>query len=462
MQTYDNIIIGAGHNGLVCAAHLARAGQSVLVLEAASAPGGLAASREFHPGFRCAVAHSLNHLSQKVVSGLDLARHGFRGAGEVMDTVALDTDGEHVRISGSTVSGVSATDAGKYSDYHTQMKRFAGALAPSWLKTMPRIGDNSAGELWTFASLGLKLRLLGKADMREFLRVFSLPARDLMDENFDSELLKAALSWEGLIGSTQAPRSPNSTVLTMLYRMLGAHDGAHSLPPGGIQNLVDALVRAASAYGAEIRCDAPVQQVLIEGGDYGQRCVGVALADGSELRARYVISAADPRTTFLQLVGTRHLEIDFANRMHRFRSKGYVAKLHLALDGAPVFTGLGGAGHRMIIAPTMDSIEFAWDAAKFGQCPEQPVMEIVLPSLRDASLAPPGKHVLSAHVMYIPQALREGWSEDARTALINKLLVTLERYAPGIGDLVLHAELLTPADIESDWRVSGGHWHHGE
>ena len=462
MQHYDTIIIGAGHNGLVCAAYLARSGQQVLVLEAGESPGGLASTREFHPGFKASVAHTINQFSPEIVADLNLSQHGYPDAGKALPTIGLDTDGNHVRVHDGSVSGASADDARKYNDYIALLQRCAKALQPSWMKTMPRVGNNSLSELLSFAQVGVRLRLLGKKDMREFFRIAALPARDLMDENFDNELLKATLSWDGLIGSTQAPRSPNSTVLTMLYRMNGEHSGAHSIPTGGIEALIQALHAAATSAGAELRCNSPVARIQINGDENGLQATGVELADGSTLAADRIVSATDPKHTFLKLIGVENLEIEFSNRINRVRSDGFVAKLHLALSDLPRFSGLESPAGRMIIAPDMDTIEFAWDDAKFGQCPQQPVMEVVVPSLNDATMAPAGQHVLSAHVMYIPYQRKGGWNEAARNALQETLIATLCQYAPGLRQQILHAQLLTPADLERDWNVSGGHWHHGE
>jgi phytoene dehydrogenase-like protein len=462
VQDYETIVIGAGHNGLVCANYLARAGQKVLVLEASAEAGGLAATREFHPGFKASVAHSLNHFSEKIGAQLRLTEFGYTGAGEALPSIGLDSSGNHVKVHAGKVSGVSEKDARKYEDLLALLKRCAAALEPSWYKTMPRIGNNSIAELLTFAQVGLKLRLLGKQDMREFFRIAALPARDLMDENFDNELLKSLLSWDGLIGSRQAPRSPNHTVLTMLYRLLGKHEGGHSIPEGGIETLIAALVQSAAAAGAELRLNSPVQKVRIDADESGLQASGVELADGEFISAKRVVSATDPRRTFLGLVGAENLEIEFSNRINRIRDDGFVAKLHLALSGEPQFSGVDDARGRMIISPTMDSMEFAWDDAKYGGCPEQPVMEVLVPSLSDSSLAPAGQHVLSAHVMYVPYKLKAGWDEAARNTLREKLIETLCEYAPKLREQILHAELLTPADLERDWNVSGGHWHHGE
>jgi phytoene dehydrogenase-like protein len=334
------------------------------------------------------------------------------------------------------------------------MHRLADALKPFWLKTMPRIGVGNLKDMMTFAHLGLNIRRLGKNDMREFMRVASLPARDLMDEYFDNDILKAVLSWDGLIGSRMAPRSPNSAVLAILYRMSGVAVDVNST--------VKALVSAATASGAEIRCGALVDRILIDSNQDGLIANGVRLADGEMIEAERVISATDPQTTFLKLVGVENLDIGFTGRIRRLRCNGLVAKLHLALDGLPDFEGLEHPDGRMIVAPSLDAIEFAFDDAKYGECSADPVMEIVVPSLRDPSLAPSGKHVLSAHVMFVPRMLKGGWTDEARDETRNRAIDTIAKYVPGIRQLILHSELLTPEDLEREYRVTGGHWHHTE
>jgi len=325
---------------------------------------------------------------------------------------------------------------------------------------MPRIGATGIGDLMTFAQIGLKLRGLGKKDMQEFMRIATLPMRDLMDENFEDELVKATLSWDGLVGAKMAPRSPNSAVLALLYRM--AEGGDHSIPAGGVNGLITALAASATAAGAEIRCSAHVDRVLIDSSPDGLNATGAQLADGEKIAANRVISAADPKRTFVNLVGVEYLDIGFTNRIQRLRCNGYVAKLHLALNGKPDFKGLSNADGRMIIAPALDTIEFSFDNAKYGELPDEPVMEIVVPSIHDASLAPDGQHVLSAHVMYVPYDLKGGWTDAARDDMRKRAIDAIEQYAPGLRDQIVHSELLTPADLENEYHVTGGHWHHTE
>lgn len=462
MQQYDTIIIGGGHNGLVCAAYLAQKGESVLILEAAESLGGLAATREFHTGFKVAVAHSLSHFSEKVAKELNLAAHGFTIPDEPMQTVGLGSDGEHVTLSKLGATGVSTDDQASYRDYGRMMQVYVDLLKPFWHKTLSRISSRRLSDKLTYAQLGLKLRLLGKKDMGEFMRIATLPARDLMDENFDSDLLKAILSWDGLIGSKMAPRSPNATVLALLYRMSGTHRGAHAIPNGGIASLISALQAAAEKSGVEIRTACKVNRVSIQADENGLKASGVELENGETVAAQRVVSATDPQRTFLQLVGAEYLEIEFTNRIRRLRTDGYVAKLHLALKGLPTFTGIDKPDGRMIIAPTMDAIEFAYDDAKYGECSQNPVMELLIPSLVEATMAPPGQHVLSANIMYVPFKLKGGWTEQAKAAFYERVIDTIAQYAPDIREQIVHGELLTPANLDAQYNVTGGHWHHGE
>ena len=459
---YDTIVIGAGHNGLVCAGYLARNGQRVLVLEAADTAGGLGAAREFHPGFHVSIAHSISHFPRKIANDLKLDSHGFETASNSLPTIGLNTGGEHVILHQDSLNGAGDNDANSYRDYAELMRRFAKVLKPFWLKTMPGIGKNSVSEMITFAHVGLNLRRIGKKDMREFLRIISLPMRDLMDEYFDNDILKAVLSWDGLIGSRMAPRSPNGSVLAMLYRAAGESHGAHVIPAGGLGGLINALCSSAISLGAEIRTGTEVARILVEGSSNGLIANGVQLVDGDRISADRIISATDPKRTFLDLVGVENLDIGFTNRIRRLRCDGYVAKLHLALSDLTSFDGLKRPDGRMIIAPDMDTIEFAFDDAKYGDCPTQPVIELVIPSVHDASMAPAGQHVLSAHVMYVPYRLKGGWDSLARESLCDRVIDTIARYAPHLREQIIHKELLTPADLEQQYRVKGGHWHHIE
>ena len=310
LNRVDSIIIGAGHNGLVCAAYLAKKGQSVLVLEASESVGGLAANREFHPGFKTSVAHSVSHFPQSISKDLDLKSFGFGASTKPFVTVGLSPDGGHITRHDDKLFGVSESDVRAYEEISGLMQRFADALKPFWLKTIPRIGINSLADLITLGRMGLSVRTLGKADMREFLRIIALPPRDLMDENFDDDILKAMLSWDGLIGSKLAPRSPNHAVLAMLYRRAGEQHGS-------VGSLVKALLASATKSGVDIRTGTAVERILVKADEKGLTAHGVKLANGETIEADRVISSADPQTTFLKLVGVENLEIEFTNRIKR-------------------------------------------------------------------------------------------------------------------------------------------------
>ena len=462
MSQYDTIIIGGGHNGMVCATLLAKAGQKVVVLEANAILGGLAATREFYPSFNAPLATTLYAMPQKLVDELQLHKHGFTSATNTLDLIGLSRNEEPIRVTAGAVTGGTDEDSASYKDYRSMLTTFAKALAPFWSKVMPAIGDRKVSSLATFGQLGLKLRSMGKADMLEFFRVAMLPMRDLVDEYFKNESLRAALCWDGLVGTSMAPRSPNQSVITVLSRMAGSHDGLHTIPPQGIGSLISALETSAVASGVEIRTASPVSKIIVEGDEHGQRVDGVLLGNGETISASRVVSSADPKTTFLNLVGAPALEIEFTNRIRRLRTKGYVAKLNLALSSLPKFNGLDEPNGRMITAEKMDDLEFAWDSAKYGELPERPVMEVIIPSLRASGLAPNGKHVLSANVMYIPGQLTEGWTDSKKHELVSRLIAILDEHAPGLSSLVEHAELLTPDDIETEFHTTGGHWHHAE
>ena len=454
VKPLDTLVIGAGHNGLVCAALLARAGQRVGVLEAGSSPGGLAAPRAFHGEFRAPVAHSAGHFSTAVADALDLASHGLKWS-EPLPLIGLERDGVPRIIQGDSLSGATAADAAAWPAFYGQLRIFADALAPHWLQTIPRIAKAPLSELAVFGRMGWSIRRMGRDNMREFLRQFALPTRDLVDEHFEDEVLKALISWDGLIGSRMAPRSPNNAVLMMLYRMAGA---AVSSPA----NLVTALEGSARAAGVEFRSGARVAQIQLEPVEQGFETRGVVLENGERIAARRVVSSADPQTTLLELVGARHLEIGFTNRIRRLRCDGLVAKLHLALDDLPDFTGLDRPRGRIVLAPSLDTIEFAFDGSKYGELPDTPVLEVTVPSLENPALAPEGGHVLSAHVMYVPRTVHGGWDEASRETLVERTLSVLETHAPGIRSRILGQELLTPTDIEARHGVTGGHWHHTE
>lgn len=398
----STLIIGAGHNALVCAATLAKAGHQVTVFEAADHAGGAAITREFTPGFKVSAgAHMLYLLDEGIRKELDLDSHGLKMAKTSMDTISLDPAGNHVRISGADVHGVSKEDTAAMKEYHRIMGRFAGVIGDLHNRIPPRLGTTDKGDLLSLARIGWNIRKMGKADMREFLRIAGINVYDVLQENFDSELLKGALSLDGTLGTFLGTRSNNS-VFCALHRL--SNGGQYSLPAGGMGAVSGAIAAAAEAAGADIQTSRPVKRILMD----FDRAVGIELESGEKIEADHVISGADPKTTFLKLLGPTHLEAGFAHRVSNIRSKGHVAKLHLALNSAPEFTGLDPAlvGERLVIAPSLQYVEHAFNHAKYGEYSARPVMEITVPSLNDDSLAPSGQHVLSANVQWAPLELK--------------------------------------------------------
>jgi phytoene dehydrogenase-like protein len=458
------VVIGAGHNGLVAAATLARAGRQVLVLEAAAQVGGAAITREFAPGFRVsAVAHLLHLLDPVVIRELKLARHGLSLARSALATVALADDAEPLVLDGNRVIAgpASAADRSAYRDFIDRMRRFAAVIARQHGRVPPRLAWDGWRDALPAAAFAFSVRRQRREDLREFLRIVTMPVYDVLEESFESPSLKGALALDAVLGTRLGPRSGNS-LFTFLYRLSGSVDGrpgALALPRGGMGAVTDALAAAARAAGAEIRVSSPVEAITLA----GERVTGVRLASGEQLAAATVASSADPKTTLLKLLGARHLEAELARRVLHLRSTGTAAKLHLALDGVPAFRGVPGPllGERLVIAPDSGYVDRAFNPAKYRQYSGQPVFEITIPSLHDPSLAPPGQHVLSAIVQYAPADLAAGWS-SRRDAFRELAQGVLEHYAPGLRRQTLAAELLTPADIEREFRISGGHWHHAE
>jgi phytoene dehydrogenase-like protein len=424
----------------------------------------MAGQRSFAEGFSVpGCAHLLYNLHPGVIRDLGLESHGLRFLATHAATVALAEDGGHLTLSGRGVdgAGISTQERAVYAAFMDRLRRFAAVLAEANEITPPRLATNGWRDNLALAKLGLRAWRLGRDDLREMLRIGAINIYDVLREEFSHPLLMGALALDAVLGTHMGPRSPN-TVLNLLHRLTGqvAGGGGLAIAGGGMQGVISALERAAMAAGVEIRRTAGVTKILTD----GNGTTGVELASGEMVASRMVLSSADPKTTFLRLLAPGALDTGFLRRIHNLRARGTAAKLHIALRGAPVFRGLDIAalGGRIVIAPTLDEIELAFDAAKYGAGSEHPVMEFTLPSVHDTSLAPAGMHVLSAIVQYAPARLRGGWTAEAKSKFLERALGRLARYAPGIHDQIIATELLSPADLENEYGVSGGHWHHGE
>lgn len=465
MTSFDVVVIGGGHNGLVCAAMLGKAGRKVLVLEADDTLGGAARTEEFHPGFRTSTAHLLNRLHPDVVKALGVELRSIVSTNLPAPTSLLSATHPplilHGAWGGQVEGDVPETEKRAWSDMRAQLIRYAGILKPFLTRNPPDLHGMPLAEKLAFGSAGLALKRLGKEDMRDFLRMLLMNVHDVADEHLTDDRLKGLLAFDATLGSHLGPRSPTS-LLGLYYRLTGeagGQAGGQIVPTGGMGAVVEAIAAAVRKAGVEIRTGAQVARIVVEKG----RVVAVELAGGERIAAGAIVSAINPRTTLLDLVGTAEIDTGVVRKAQNIRMKGDVAKLHLALDGVPEFPGLPAeALHgRLVIAPSSDHVERAFNPAKYGEFSPEPVMETVLPSVTDPSLAPAGRCVLSANIQFAPYALKEGW-EKGKPKFLKAAMAVLEAHAPGIGRLVRHAELLTPADIEARYRLPGGHWHHGE
>jgi phytoene dehydrogenase-like protein len=336
--------------------------------------------------------------------------------------------------------------------------RFAKLLRGFLNRTPPRLGTRDWREIVSLARMGFDIRRLGRDEMREFLRVIGMNIHDEVTERFASGLLRGAVCLDAVLGTHLGPRSPN-TMFTYLYRLAG-DNGRNAVPKGGMGMVSALIAQAARTAGARIATATPVRRIVVDNG----RVTGVETEAGEFISSYTVISNADPKRTVMRLVGARHFETKFIKRMHHLRSQGNAAKLHLALEGLPRVDGLAfkDFGERLVIAGDEHHVERAFNPAKYGEFSTEPVIEMTFPSIHDESLAPAGKHVMSAVVQYAPFALQGGWTDAARQRFHDTVVTTIAEYLPDIEQQIVASELLTPADIEAEFHITGGHWHHGE
>lgn len=463
MRSSDAIVIGGGPNGLAAAARLAASGRRVTLCEAGAVAGGGAVTAEFAPGYRVpGLAHLLGHLDARVIDGMGLARHGLAFAATVLATTALSLTGDHLRLDGAAgarlTGRIAPGDVQDWQRLRARLMAFAAALAPMRAMVPPRLARGAGNEVMRLARVGLGLRRLGRAEFREFLRMILINVADVAEDELSDDRLRGLLAFDATLGAWLGPRSPNSLIL-YLDRLAGAMAGrqaALALPKGGMGTVAAAMQRGAEAKGVTLRTAARVARILVEGG----RAAGVVLADGEEIRAALVVSAIGPQATLAGLVGPRHLDTGFLRQTAAIRARGGAAKLHLALTGLPDFRGADPMT-RLVIAPSVNAVEAAFNPVKYGEVPERPVMEVILPSAHEPGFAPDGHHVLSAIVQFAPHDPKDG-ADAARALMLKRSLAVLEDHAPGLGALIAHAEMLMPYDIAARHGMAGGAWHHAD
>ncbi|CAN5878359.1 NAD(P)/FAD-dependent oxidoreductase [soil metagenome] len=467
---YDAIVIGGGHNGLVNGAYLAKAGLRTLILERRHLVGGAAITEELHPGFSFTTfSYALSLLRPEIIHDLELTNHGFMpllmpstfAPAEDGDYLLLGMDhGENLR----EIARHSPHDADAYEQYEHDVTQVCQALKPLLDRIPPDPFSKDPLELARMAELAQEMRGLEKRVFHNAVRLLTGSAADFLDDYFENDLLKGYLASSSIIGTKVGPRSQGSG-LVLLYHIIGEHDGAFgawAFHKGGNGGFTQVLARAAEAFGAEIRLESPVEAVITSNG----KATGVALQDGTELSANIVVSALDPRRTFLELVEPRELPADLVEDITRFRFQGTSAKVNFALDGTPRYPALGDRSDQYRgftnIGPSLDYLERAYDEAKYGWYSSRPYLDCAVQSTIDPDMAPPGKHVMSCFVQYAPYELRESdWDTESKN-LGDTVQATLESFFPGFGDLVLHREVVTPLDIERVVGLSEGNIFAGE
>jgi phytoene dehydrogenase-like protein len=464
---HDAIIVGAGHNALAAAFYLAQGGLKPLVLERRPDVGGGALTSEIHPGFRCPTLSHEVLLHERIAADMNLHREGVEFLSPSAHVCAPSLKGPALVISddaaqtASTIAASSAKDAAAYPRFRDALSRIASVLATTFSAPPPGIDDPTASDLWGLLKTGRAFRALGRRDEFRALRWLPMPVADFTSEWFESNLLRATIAGPAVSGTMLGPRSAGSSLVLLMreaHRQLAGVSARQV--HGGPGTLTRAMAKAAVAAGAEIRTNAPVERILSR----NERVTGV-VTNGQEIPATLVVSGADPKTTFLDLIDPLDLPPDFAARVRNYRAAGTVAKVNLALSALPSFAGVTDAamlsGH-VHLGPDIDYLERAFDHAKYGEYSTWPWLDLTIPSVLDRSLAPAGAHVMSIYVHYAPYALRHVQWRASRNAFLTTVIRVLEEYAPGIGRLVVASDVITPVDLHDDYGFAGGHMFHGE
>jgi phytoene dehydrogenase-like protein len=470
MNKFDVIVIGGGHNGLVNAAYLARAGKRVLVLERRYVLGGAAVTEEVFPGFKFSVcSYVVSLLRPEIIRDLDLPRHGL----EILPLDGTFTpmpNGDYLwRVNDHAktrreIARHSKLDAEAYDEYGKAMVEMAHFVKPVMNMTPPDPASLNPKGLMELLTMGCRFQKLSTDDKYNQVQLMTMSAVDFLDQWFETDVLKATMSASGIIGTFLGVRSPG-TAYVLLHHYMGEIDGAFrswGLSRGGTGAISESIAAAAREAGAEIRTEAPIAKIILKNGE----AKGVVLENGDELYADVISSSVDPRLTFMKMVGEEHLPEDFVDDIKRYKFRGSSGKVNLALDALPNFKAMPGPGPHLrgavSISPSVDYMERAYDDAKYGRFSRRPYIDMVIPTLTDPSVAPPGKHVMSCFVQYAPYNLKEGNWDDKREEFGDTVIDTIAEHAPNIKDIILHRQVLTPLDLEREFGLSEGNIFQGE
>ena len=469
-QGRDIVIIGGGHNGLVTAFYLAKAGYKPLVLERSAQVGGAAVTDEFHPGFRCStLAHTAGPILPGIVRDMQLEKHGLRLITPDVCVTALSPEGRALSLyqdagkSAQEIAAFSQKDAAKYPEFERSLGKIAKVIGEALATTPPDIDHPTRADLWSMLQTGRAIRKLGKKDMFRLLRWGPMAVADLASEYFETELQRAVIAARGVFGTFLGPWSAGSALVLLIRAAADPHPaGSATFAGSGMGAVTQAMASAAKAAGVEIRTGAEVIEIRVQNG----AATGVLLSTGEEIQAKAVISNADPKRTLLKLTDPTHLSPDFVQKLQHYRGNGTVAKVNLALSALPKFTALengnpGPLKGRIHIGNEIDYLERAFDESKYGNFSRQPYLEVTIPSLTDPTLAPEGKHVMSIYMQYAPYKLKGDW-EAQRKALGQTVVQTLAQYAPNLPELILTHQIITPRDLEEKYGLTGGQIFHGD